>query len=199
MRKRWLAFWSLLWICPAVAADPSAGSAPGSAPTDGQVEHEPPDWVERAEFSGTAFLDYLYNASDGAENGNAFRIRRAYLGVRASPAEHVRLGLTLDAPNRADVVSVDDQGVTTEVEQSGRHIVVLKYAYLEVRDLGATGLWIRLGMHEMPWVPFEEKVWGYRFQGPVFPDREGYLTDSDLGLGVGYACPADSWTPRYRW
>jgi len=41
-------------------------------------------------------------------------------------------------------------------------------------------------MHDLPWVPFEERTWTYRFQGPVFVDREGYLSSTDLGIGASF-------------
>ena len=32
--------------------------------------------------------------------------------------------------------------------------------------------WVRLGIQQTPWVDFEESVYRYRFQGPIFTDRE---------------------------
>ena len=43
---------------------------------------------------------------------------------------------------------------------------------------------MRAGMIQTPYVEFEESVYRYRFQGPVFADREGYLASSDFGIAI---------------
>ena len=49
------------------------------------------------------------------------------------------------------------------------------------RVLQLHGSWLRLGMQQTPFVDFVETIYRYRFQGTVFPDREGFLSSSDLG------------------
>ena len=51
------------------------------------------------------------------------------------------------------------------------------------------GSWVRLGIQQTPWVDFEESVYRYRFQGPIFADREGYLSSSDAGVSFRTAFP----------
>jgi hypothetical protein len=137
------------------------------------------------DITGTLFLQYLYEHTEAAERFNAFDVTRAYFGARVEPHEHVRLRLTVDAPAREAVTKVDG-GVTTVTPEAGRRDVVLKHAYAELHDLPLVGLALRLGMQDLPWVPMQEKLWTYRFQGTVFADREGYASSTDLGAGLAY-------------
>lgn len=145
-----------------------------------------PEWLSRVELGGVAFLSYRYELTDGAGGANEFDVDRMYLFAKIKPADHVKFRMTLDAPGREAVVSVSDDGMTVDKE-AGRLDIVLKHAYLELYDLPAKGLSFKFGMHDLPWVPFEEKIWSYRFQGTVFADREGYLSSTDLGVGASWA------------
>jgi hypothetical protein len=48
------------------------------------------------------------------------------------------------------------------------------------------GSWARFGMQQTPHVDFIESVYRYRFQGPTFEDREGFLSSSDVGASFHY-------------
>lgn len=159
---------------PARAPAPEAKPAPAL-----------PEWLSRVELSGVLFLSYAYELMGRPGNANAFDVSRSYLSVIAKPHEHVRLKFTLDAPSREAITSVSG-GATQVRSNAGRFAAMLKHAYLELFEL-VPGLSVKFGMHDLPWIPFEEKLWGYRFQGPVFADREGYWSSTDLGLGVSYS------------
>jgi hypothetical protein len=147
-----------------------------------------PEWLSRIDLSGVAYLAYRYEMTAGASAYNTFDVTRMYLSASVRPAPHVRFRMTLDAPNREAVTRVSG-GTTTVSSNAGKFDIVLKHAYAEFYDILRPGLYVRFGMHDLPWVPFEERTWGYRFQGTVFPDREGYLTSTDVGVGAGYADP----------
>lgn len=176
---------------PAPAPDPGPAPEPKPEPkADAKSEGgiALPGWLSRIEVSGTAFLLYRYELTEGAKNVNTFDVARMYLRLDAKPVDHVKFRVTLDSPNREATTVVKD-GVTTVNKDAARFDVVLKHAYGEVYDLFVPGLSAKLGMHDLPWVPYAEALWGYRFQGSVLVDREGYMSSTDLGLGVGYVTP----------
>ena len=148
-----------------------------------------PDWLSRVEFGGIAFLNYRFELTDGQDSFNTFDLSRMYFFAIVKPADHVKFRMTIDSPNREATTTVKD-GVTTVNKDAGRFDVVLKHAYGELYDVPVKGLSVKFGMHDLPWIPFEEKIWTYRFQGPVFVDREGYLSSTDLGVGVSYVRPS---------
>jgi hypothetical protein len=72
---------------------------------------------------------------------------------------------------------------TTDASLNRNLALRLEYASLEadVTD-GAT---ILFGMHETPWLTFEESINRYRVQGPLFAERQGLIPGpSDLGASV---------------
>lgn len=173
------------------AEPPPATQAPARAAAAEAEKTSPalPDWLSRVEVGGVAFLFYRYELTEGANDLNTFDLSRMYFFATVKPIDHVRFRMTIDAPNRETTTTVKD-GVTTVSQNTGRFDVVLKHAYAEIYDVLTPGLSFRFGMHDLPWIPFEEKIWTYRFQGPVFADREGYLSSTDLGFGVSYVLPS---------
>src|SRR5262249_44317568 len=67
---------------------------------------------------------------------------------------------------------------------AGSMTLRLKYGYVQMNldDWLWRGTFVRAGLIQTPYVDFEETVYRYRFQGPIFTDREGYLTPSDYGV-----------------
>ncbi len=178
----------------AALAQQPPSPAPAVTPTvSAQVEKAAtpavPDWLSRVEIGGVAWLFYRYELTKGANNLNTFDLGRMYFFATVKPMDHVRFRMTLDSPNREATTTVKG-GVTTVSQNSGKFDVVIKHAFVELYDVLTPGLSFKFGMHDLPWVPFEEKIWTYRFQGPVFADREGYLSSTDLGVGVGYVLPS---------
>lgn len=180
-------------LLAATASAAAQEPAPPPAPAP-----KAPDWLDRVTVGGKAYLHYVFDLEHD-DDLNAFDVTRAYLQVKAETSDHTRFALALDAPKRvSDVksVEVETDPVTGEVtgvtvtKSSGPYDVVLKHAYGEIFDLPTKGLWVKFGMHDLPWVPYEEKVWSYRFQGTVMPDREGYLSSTDLGIAIGYDLPS---------
>jgi hypothetical protein len=46
-------------------------------------------------------------------------------------------------------------------------------------------------MQQTPYIDYEESLYRYRFQGPIFVDREGFLSSSDNGLSARWTFPSD--------
>lgn len=118
-------------------------------------------------IGGVVYAQYGYRFADAADDYNAFDLTRAYLNVRAD------LGHGLTSRVTSDVYRVPDGSLDLR----------LKYAYATWRPEKA-GIGFTAGLMQTPWVDFEETMWGYRMQGTISLDRSGYLTSSDLGLGV---------------
>ena len=170
---------------PGVApvATPEAPAAPAAPPKK--------SWTDTVQVGGRIFLGWSWNLTEGMDNANTFDLTRAYLFAKVKLADHVKARLTLDAPAREPLVTVSgDPAVTKVTSGAGRFDVVLKHAYLEVDQLWLEGLSLKLGMHDTPWLSYEEAQSQYRFASAMFADREGYMSSTDLGLMLGYELPS---------
>jgi hypothetical protein len=108
-------------------------------------------------------------ASQGypADNGYGFDIKRAYLIVDHKFNDTYSANLTSD-------LLYDG---TTKATQ-----VFMKKAYLQAKYSDA--LVVRAGITDMPWVPFVENIYGYRYVENVLIDRIKYGTSTDTGVSV---------------
>jgi len=116
---------------------------------------------------GVVYAQYGYHFADAAGDYNAFDLTRAYVNVRGD------LGHGLTSRVTSDVYRVADGSLDLR----------LKYGFATWRPVPG-GIGVTAGLMQTPWVDFEETMWGYRMQGGIALDRNGYLTSSDLGLGV---------------
>ena len=116
--------------------------------------------------NGVGYAQFVYQLKDTANHLNQFNLTRAYINV---------LG------NFDGGISTR---VTADVFASGTSLGYrLKYAFAGYTPKGSP-LTIKMGLFTTPWVDYEEALWDYRMQGPIALDRNGYLTSSDLGVGV---------------
>ncbi len=117
-------------------------------------------------LSGVAYLQYRYEAKN-QKGFNAFEVTRGYVTLEGALNDDTAWRLTTDITRKSD----------------GDLEYRLKYAYLTLADLIPNAK-LKLGQTQTSWVDWEEHIWGYRFQGTIFTDREGYLTSSDLGVSL---------------
>lgn len=141
----------------------------------------------------TVFADYAVRQAPRAQDVdgntttfNAFNVGRAYINVTGSVSRVIAFRVTPDI--------VRETGPGSSV--AGSYTFRLKYAYGQFNlddwlNPGRTGTWVRLGMQQTPWVDFMETVYRYRFQGPIFEDRENFLASSDVGAGFHTNLPGD--------
>jgi hypothetical protein len=132
-----------------------------------------PSWADSTQVSGRMYFDLtnLKQTRDGAKvapSGVGFDVKRFYLGV-----DH-RFNDTWSANLTTDVAYVSGEGLTQ---------VYVKKAYLQAKLSDAAV--IRFGSADMPWVPFAEDVYGYRFVEPALIDRTKFGTSADWGVHVG--------------
>ncbi len=126
-------------------------------------------------FSGKAFVDFSYrqNKDDGKSgaadklNGTSFDIKRFYLTL-----DHA-FDDTWAARLRTDIGN----------ETNGKYDVFVKNAYIQATVSPA--LVIRAGSADLPWIPFVEDLYGYRYVENVLVDRTKYGTSADWGLHAG--------------
>ncbi len=150
--------------------------------------------------------DYTYDMTESKNDINSFNIKRAYFGVKGSLVKDneggmkVNYRLILDvgefsdlgAKGTYDVKNVDgkDQVEIKSAGANGLYIAFLKYAYLELQDMGLSGLTLQLGQIPTPWISFEDKFIGMRWWSASFTDRNKLLNSADRGLSLSYNLPA---------
>lgn len=146
--------WSL--SAPAWAQDPdTAAPTPTATPTPAVT------------FGILSFLQY--SAELHEEDGyNAFDVTRGYFDVHARLTDRVRARFTPDVRP------------TTDATLATNLALRLEYAYLEADVTDHSS--VVFGMHETPWLTFEESTNRYRVQGPMFAERFGLIPGpSDVG------------------
>jgi len=121
-------------------------------------------------FGVVSFLQY--SAELHESNGyNAFDVTRGYFDVRARLTDRVRVRFT------PDVRPTTDASLNTNLA------LRLEYASLDAKV--TDGVSIMFGLHEMPWLTFEESLNRYRVLGPFFAERLGLIPGpTDLGVSV---------------
>jgi hypothetical protein len=106
-------------------------------------------------------------------------VTRAYLNVDGQLAQNVRFRFTPDVKR------------VTDGSLGGSLMVRVKYAFAQFDNLVNERSWVRFGMHQTPWLDFEESINRYRVQGTVFSERENLIPGS-ADFGVSYFTPLPS-------
>jgi hypothetical protein len=130
----------------------------------------PTGWWNNTSLSGRMYynLSDIENTSNGAKvNGSGFNfdIKRFYVGV-----DH-----TFDSVFSADITTDVTYDSTTAASQ-----IFIKKAYLQAKI--APELTIRLGATDLPWIPYVEGIYGYRYLEQTLVDRTKFGTSSDWGV-----------------
>jgi hypothetical protein len=194
MKQRLVLF---LGTC-AAAAMLLIGTGAARAQVTAAEGYTPPDDTPTVKVGGTIFADYTYQLfpravdSDGnVIHPNAFNVARAYINVTGNISHWVSFRITPDVVRVGSVAGTDGNGSVPGL--TGTLTYRLKYAYGQINfdDFAPKGSWLRLGMQQTPIVDYLETVYRYRFQGTVFPDREGFLSSSDLGATVHFVFPGN--------
>jgi hypothetical protein len=164
---------------PLTGATPAPESAPLSAAAATAAEAQAPERAAttpiNSGFPSVTFgvLTFLqYQAQLHESNGyNAFDVTRGYLNIQARLSDRIKVRFTPDVRP------------TTDVNLNQNLALRLEYASLDVQ--ATDNLAIMFGLHEMPWLAFEETVNRYRVVGPFFSERLGLIPGTtDLGVSV---------------
>ncbi len=151
---------TLVWVS---LAGVLSAQAPDPAAT-------PPPTYPAVTFGVLSFLQYDAQLHD-ANGFNAFGVTRGYLNIKAQLSNRVRFRFTPDVRE------------TTDAELNQNLALRLEYAALDVQ--ATDGISVMFGLHEMPWLAFEETINRYRVIGPFFSERLGLIPGvTDLGVSV---------------
>ena len=121
-------------------------------------------------FGVVSFLQY--SAALHEQDGfNAFDVTRGYFNVKAKLSDRISVRFTPDVRP------------TTDANLNRNLALRLEYASLDAKV--SDGVSIIFGMHETPWIAFEESVNRYRVIGPMFAERLGLIPGAtDVGASV---------------
>jgi len=149
-------------------------------------------WWDNTTISGRMYFDItnVDNKNAGvasSNNGTSFDIKRFYLGVDHKFNDvfsaNLTTDFTYDSPS-ATTNAVDGTGnpATLTVKGSNTTQIYIKKAYLQAKLDDA--FIVRVGSADLPWVPFAEDVYGYRYIENTVADRTKFGTSADWGLHV---------------
>jgi hypothetical protein len=138
------------------------------------VRADEPATTPTTTISGKAFVDFTYrnNKDNGTKTadksaGTSFDLKRFYLGV-----DH-RFDDVWAARLRTDLGN----------EVNGKYDVFVKHAFVQATV--RPELVLRAGAADMPWIPFVEELYGFRYVENPFIDRIKFGTSADWGLHAG--------------
>jgi hypothetical protein len=162
--------WLLCCALPVVASAQTSSTAP-PAQSD----------TQSVKIGAMLFYDYTATTSPDSKDAdgnsitpNGFDIKRAYINVIGTISPLVSFRITPDI--------IRDSGSGS---LNGSLTFRIQYAYAQLNFDRWTGAWeqsfVRLGMQQTPFIDFEEGIYRYRFQGPVFFEREGAMAAADAG------------------
>ena len=144
-------------------------AGPVSAQTTGDTATRPVNSNYPAvTFGVVSFLQYAaeLHESDGY---NAFDVTRGYINIQARLSDRVKVRFTPDVRP------------TTDASLERNLALRLEYASLDVQVTDNTA--VMFGLHEMPWLTYEETLNRYRVLGPFFSERA--WSDDSLGMLPG--------------
>ena len=121
-------------------------------------------------FGVVSFLGYSaeLHESDGY---NAFDVTRGYFNVQARLTDRVRVRFTPDVRP------------TTDASLDRNLALRLEYASLDAQV--TDNVLVMFGLHETPWLTFEESLNRYRVLGPMFAERLALIPGAtDLGASI---------------
>ena len=136
-------------------------------------------WFANTKISGKAYLDVsniqqtstdlLGHTTQNVQNGTQTELKRFYIGVDHKFNDIFSANITTDFRYNANGTSKDV-------------LVYVKKAYLQAKLNPAFAA--RIGAADLPWVPFVESLYGYRFVENTLIDRTKFGTSTDWGVHV---------------
>jgi hypothetical protein len=162
------------------AALVAAAAGPCAAQVTPAAGYTPPDDTPRINVGATIFMDYTWQqqpkVTDADKNNvslNSFQIGRSYINVTGQISHIIAFRITPDITRETGTGS----------SLNGSYTFRLKYAFAQFNldDWMTHGSWVRFGQQQTPYVDYAEGIYRYRFQGTIFPEREGFLSSADVG------------------
>jgi hypothetical protein len=151
--------------------------------------YTPPDDTPSIRVGVVIYPDYTYNIdgppttdADGNEiHFSQFNVSRAYINVTGNLSHLISFRVTPDVA----------RDTTVAASLNGSLLFRVKYAYAQFNldDWMTRGSYVRFGVQQTPWLDFAEGLYRYRFQGTMFPEREGFFASADAGASFHYQLP----------
>ncbi|MGH8298403.1 MAG: porin [Steroidobacteraceae bacterium] len=127
------------------------------------------------------------NGTDTSNSGTGVDVKRFYLMVNEKFDSMWSAKLESDATyNSVTASTCTGSGLTTKCTTgttSQQVDVYMKNAWLQMTLDPA--FWVRLGESDMPWILFDERVYGHRYVEHTLIDRLHFGNSTDWGLHVG--------------
>ena len=160
---------------PALAqngGDGGAAPVPGTPTTTEEQDRNAPSNgpFPAVTFGVLSFMEYAaeLHESDGY---NAFNVTRGYININARLSNRVKVRFTPDVRP------------TTDASLNRNLTLRMEYASLDAQVTDSIA--IMFGLHETPWLTFEESLNRYRVIGPLFAERMGLIPGpTDLGASM---------------
>ena len=148
-----------------------SGSALAQAPPDEDAQ----DTTSSTSFPAVTFgvLSFMqYSAELHERDGyNAFDVTRGYFNVKAQITDRMRVRFTPDVRP------------TTDASLNRNLTLRMEYASLDAKV--SDNVAVMFGLHETPWLSYEESLTRYRVLGPLFAERMGLIPGpTDLGVSI---------------
>lgn len=155
---------------------------PPPAPVELAAAPPPPPAipVPTVKVGGVLYGHYGLHLADGTPND--FDLDRAYLTATSAIGSTLSVRLTVDADRIKEQTATLADGSELTLPQDTKTRVYVKYAWLEVKT--PVGVKVRAGMIDTPWAPYADKLWGHRYVSRPMSDENGFVSTSDLGVGV---------------
>lgn len=136
-------------------------------------------WFANTSISGKSFfnvsnihqksVDLLGNTTESPQNGTQAELKRFYVSVDHKFNDMFSADITTDFRYNANGLSKD----TT---------VFVKKAYLQAKF--NPELMVRIGAADLPWIAFDEGIYGFRFIDPTMIDRTKFGSSVDWGVHI---------------
>jgi hypothetical protein len=154
-----------------------------------------PGWWNETKLGATMYGDVsnINNrnaAGKTAQSGTNYDIKRMYLTVDHKFNDTYSFNLTTDFTFDSNATSPSGAGSPTANEAGGANTasgikatqLYIKKAYLQAHYNDAFN--VRLGAADLPWIPFVEGIYGYRYVEQTLIDRTKFGTSADWGLNA---------------
>ena len=150
---------------------------------------------ESTTVGGKAYIDFTSKTvknTSGSKvdpSGIGFDLTRFYLSVSHNFDDMWSANLTTDVNYAADCgtyitgVNFGAQTTTSSKCKPADIQLYVKKAYLQAKFSDAAV--VRAGSADMPWIPYVEHAYGYRYVEKTLIDRTGFGTSADWGAHVG--------------
>ncbi|MEJ2554594.1 MAG: porin [Gammaproteobacteria bacterium] len=154
---------------------------------------------ESTTVGGKAYLDFtnktVKSSGTTTDKSTGFDLKRFYLSVGHSFDDMWSANLTTDVIYASDCSPTGSTTVVTNVGTTPASDVTIscsgpaavqtmvKKAYLQAKFSDAAVL--RVGSADMPWIPYVEHAYGYRWVEATLTDRNHFANSADWGAHLG--------------